>query len=109
MTVTNPHGFTLVMQNVTVTWNEDKGHKTGTDKTLTLQVAWVNGAAFWTGSTPANQSTITLGSLQAFPPGTSTIKFTFDQSYDNPEVGDRVYINWFTPGCEGNPVDSNLP
>jgi hypothetical protein len=107
MTVTNPFAFALTMSNVTVTWNDDKGHKTGSDKTLKLVAAWVNGAPFWTGSTSTGVSTITLPGSSSFPPGTSTITFTFDKSYDNPESTDKIVINWLTPGCEGNPVDSS--
>lgn len=107
MTVTNPFTFALTMNNVTVTWNDDKGHKTGSDKTLRLVAAWVNGAPFWTGSTSTGVSTITLPGPASFPPGTSTVTFTFDKSYDNPEATDKIVINWRTPGCEGSPVDSS--
>src|SRR6266498_195839 len=107
MTVTNPFPFTLTMSNATVTWNDDKGHKTGSDKTLKLVAAWVNGAPFWTGTTSTGVSTITLGGPASFPPGTSTITFTFDKSYDNPETTDNIVINWLTPGCESNGVDSS--
>lgn len=107
MTVTNPFTFALTMSNVTVTWNDDKGHKTGSDKTLKLVAAWVNGAPFWSGSTSIGVSRITLAAPASFPPGTSTITFTFDKSYDNAETTDNIVINWLTPGCEGNPVDSS--
>jgi hypothetical protein len=107
MTVTNPFSFALTMSDVTVTWNDDKGHKTGTDKTLVLLSAAVNGATFWTGRSNLGESSKTLSGPASFPSGTSTITFTFDKSYDNPETTDRIVINWLTPGCESNGVDSS--
>lgn len=107
MTVTNPFLFTLTMSDVTVTWNDDKGHKAGNDKTLVLLSAAVNGKTFWTGTSALGESTKTLSGPASFPPGTSTITFTFDKSYDNPETTDRIVINWLTPGCGSNGVDSN--
>jgi Flp pilus assembly protein TadG len=107
MTVTNPFPFALTMSNVTVTWNNDKGHKTGSDKTLKLIAGWVNGTPFWSGTSSANESTKTLLGPASFPSGTSIITFTFDKSYDIPLLSDRILINWLTPGCEGDAVDSS--
>ena len=108
MTVTNPFPFALTMNDVTVTWNDDKGHKTGSDKTLSLRVVWVNGAPIWTGNI-SGRSTFSFAATPIFPPGTSTITFTFHQSYDNAEPTDAILINWLTPGCQGNPVNSAIP
>lgn len=108
MTVTNPFAFTLVMKDITVTWNDDKGHKTGSDKTLSLRVVWVNGVPIWTGSI-AGRSTYTVTATPTFAPGTTTVTFTFHQSYDNAEPTDAILINWLTPGCEGNSVNSAIP
>lgn len=108
MTVTNPFGFPLVMRDVTVTWNDDKGHKTGSDKKLRLRFASVNGATIWSGDI-GNQSTYTITATPTFNPGTNTITFTFHQSYDNAEITDRILINWLTPGCESTPVNSDIP
>jgi hypothetical protein len=107
MTVTNPFPFTLTMNVTVVTWNDDKGHKTGADKTLKLIAAWVNGVPFWTGTSGLGESTKQLAAPASFPPGTSTITFTFDKSYDNPETTDKILIYWLTPGCENDFVDSS--
>ena len=37
MMVTNQTGVPLAVEDVFVTWNHDKGHSEGTDKTLSLQ------------------------------------------------------------------------
>jgi hypothetical protein len=108
MTITNPFGFPLVMKDVTVTWNDDKGHKTGSDKRLRLRFASVNGATIWSGDI-TNQSTYSITATPTFNPGINTITFTFHQSYDNAEITDRILINWLTPGCESNPVNSDIP
>ena len=91
-----------------MTWNDDKGHKTGSDKTLSLRVVWVNGVPIWTGSI-AGRSTYTVTATPTFAPGTTTVTFTFHQSYDNAEPTDAILINWLTPGCEGNSVNSAIP
>jgi hypothetical protein len=108
MTINNPYSFTLVMKDVTVTWNDDKGHQTGTDKTLRLLGASIGGVTFWTGDI-GNQSTYTIPQPALIPPGTTTISFTFNQSYDNLDSTENVLINFLTPGCEFDPLDSDQP
>lgn len=111
MTITNPYSFTLVMKDVTVTWNDDKGHKKGNDdKTLRLQGASIGAVPFWTGDI-GNRSTYTIPTTAIIPagPGTTTISFTFHQSYDNPDSTENILINFLTPGCENNPVNSSKP
>ena len=105
VTISNPYSFTLVLKDITVTWNDDKGHLVG-DKKLSLQRVTVGGVTVWTGNTN-NQSTITIPTTAIMGPGNTTVSFHFDQSYDNPDGTEYVYINWTTPGCTGNPVDAD--
>lgn len=116
LTIYNPHAFPLTIKDVTVTWNDDKGHETS-PKALVLQGSSVNGVLFWTGNI-GNQSTYTIDQT-AFLPGTSptfgpypqgnTITFTFNQSYDILDDTERVVINFLTPGCENNPITARRP
>ena len=106
MTITNPYAFPLTTGPGTVTWNDDKGHLTGTDKTLSLQSITVASTIVWTGSS-SNVSTIPFTTPVTIPANsTVTITFTFHQSYDNLDGTEKIYINLTTPGCEGNPIQS---
>ena len=106
MTITNPYGFPITLQDVTLTWNDDKGHQTTDDKTLILQSASLSGSVFWTGNIN-NQSTYTIVASPVIPPSsTVTLSFSFHQSYDNFDGTEAIYINLLTPGCEGNPIKS---
>jgi hypothetical protein len=105
MTITNPYAFTIVMNDITVTWNDDKGHLSG-NKKLRLQRADVGALMIWTGDI-GNQSSYTIPTTATLPPGTTTVSFYFDQTYDNPDGTERIYITLSTPGCQGNPIDSN--
>lgn len=108
MSITNPYPFTLTMKDLTVTWNDDKGHQTGADKKLKLQNVLVGGISIWTGDI-GGRSTYTIPSTARIPPGTITISFAFHQSYDNLDGTERILINLLTPGCENNPIDSGQP
>lgn len=103
MTITNPYGA-LLINDVTVTWNHDKGHQTGGDKTLDLMSASL-GAAFWTSAVgaPGESQTITPTSSTYVPAGSSTISFTFHQSYDNWDIPptESISITLNAPGCQG--------
>ena len=106
MTITNPYTFPITFQDVTVTWNDDKGHQTTGDKTLILQSADLSGTVFWTGDIN-NQSTYTIVASPVIPPGsTVTLSFSFHQTYDNFDATEQIYINLFTAGCEGNPIQA---
>lgn len=106
MTITNPYVFPLTTGPGTVTWNDDKGHLTGTDKTLSLRSITVASTSVWTGSS-SNVSTIPFTTPVTIPANsTVTITFTFHQSYDNLDGTEKIYINLTTPGCEGNPIQS---
>jgi len=108
ITITNNEPFPLTFNDVTVTWNDDKGHQTGGDKTLKLQSASLGGTVFWSGSI-SGQSTYTIDASPIIPagPGTTvTLTFSFHQSYDNFDGTENIYINLLTPGCEGDPIHS---
>ena len=106
MTITNPWGFPLTTGAGTVTWNDDKGHQTTGDKTLSLQSINIGGTIVWTGNS-TDVSTIPFVNPAIIPPNsTVTITFTFHQSYDNFDGTEDIYINLITPGCEGNPIQS---
>ncbi|HEU0295251.1 MAG TPA: TadE/TadG family type IV pilus assembly protein [Anaerolineales bacterium] len=106
MTIINNENFPLVLQDITVTWNDDKGHELGTDKSLILQSASLNGVVFWTGNVD-NQSTYTIVASPVIPPNSQvTLVFTFHQTYDNFDGTEAVYINLLTPGCENDPIQS---
>ena len=106
MDITNQTGYPLLVENVTVTWNNDHGHLVGSDKTLRLQAASLNGIFFWNGDVVAPTFTITPADL-FIPSGTSTIHFTFHQSYDVPDGSERVLITLATNGCQANPINSD--
>ena len=106
VTIANPYAFNLVMKDITVTWNDDKGHEIG-NKKLNLQGVSVGGVSVWTGDI-GNRSTYTILTTALVAAGGNTVvTFTFDQSYDQPDTTERVYINWTTPGCTGNPIDTD--
>jgi hypothetical protein len=106
MIIINPYNFPLTTGAGTVTWNDDKGHQTGGDKTLRLQNITIGSTTVWTGNS-TNVSTIPFVNPAVIPPLTSvTITFTFHQSYDNFDGTESIYINLSTPGCTGNPIQS---
>jgi len=102
LTVTNSHVAPLQISVVNVQWNHDKGHTTGTtDKSLILQNVSI-GSTIWTGSVNLPSYPVTPTSPGIFPPGsTSTLSFTFHQSYDSWDNTESVTINLATPGCSG--------
>lgn len=101
MTINNSLSAFLEISNVTVTWNHDRGHQTGGDKSLILQSASLAGVTFWTGSQTGPTVTLTPTTPAFIPPGTSTIAFTFHQVFDRWDNTEQVTINLSTPGCEG--------
>jgi Flp pilus assembly protein TadG len=106
MTITNPYGFELTTGTGSVTWNNDKGHQTGGDKSLSLQSIAIGTTNVWTGSS-SNVSTIPWTNIAIIPANTTvTITFTFHQTYDNFDGTESIFINLTTPGCESNPITS---
>ena len=104
MTLDNPTGVPLVVQSVSVFWNHDAGHKTGSDKKLNLLDASLGGS-FWTGNLYAPSLTITPFGLY-LPVGTTTISFRMHQTYDKTDGTERILINFATNGCQSYPIDS---
>ncbi|HAV78494.1 MAG TPA: hypothetical protein DCX53_14190 [Anaerolineae bacterium] len=100
MTINNPLSTALQISDVTVQWNHDKGHQTGSDKTLRLQSASLGGV-FWTGN--QNGPTYTINPVTATIPAstTSTISFSFHQTFDRWDSTESITINLSTPGCQG--------
>jgi hypothetical protein len=108
MTISNPYPFPIVMKDITVTWNDDKGHNDG-NKQLFLTKVLVGSTAIWTGEID-RASTYTIATPALLPASTSTtITFVFHQTYDNLDGTEQIYINLATPGCENNPINSNQP
>ena len=108
MTITNPYDFPLTTGDGSVTWNDDKGHQTGSDKTLRLQSIVIGTTTVWTGNS-SNVSTMTWTTPAIIPSGpntTVTITFTFHQSYDNFDGTENITINLTTPGCTATPIQS---
>jgi hypothetical protein len=100
LSITNPHA-SVTVSSIQVIWDAVKGHQTGSDKTLILQSANF-GTTFWSGLNDSSGNyTITPSSTLTIPGNnaTSTITFTFHQTYDNPDNGDSIKINLSTPGC----------
>ena len=108
MSITNQTGVPLLVQDIFVTWNHDKGHSIGADKTLRLQQANLDGVDFFGGDHSGPSLTITLSTL-FLPTGTSTILFNFHQSYEVFDGSEQIFINLATNGCQSYPIDSGSP
>jgi Flp pilus assembly protein TadG len=103
-TITNPYSYPLTIGDGIVTWNDDKGHQTGSDKTLRLQTITIDSTIVWTGNS-SNESSKVWNTPGAIPPNaTVTITFTFHQSYDNFDGTEKIFINLSTNGCVGTPI-----
>ena len=108
MTITNPTGVDLVILDITAFWDHDSGHKTGSDKTLRLESIDLGGSIIWSGNVYAPTFNYNPPGLLVIPPGTTTITFTFHQTYsDTGENSQRIFINLETNGCQGFPIDSD--
>jgi hypothetical protein len=105
MSITNPTGVALTIQDVTITWNHDAGHNSGIDHTLRLQSGSLSGT-FWTGNIFSTSYTITPSSA-TIPAGSSTITFTFHQTYTLPDGTERIFINIMNNGCQLYSIDSS--
>jgi hypothetical protein len=114
LTIPNTNVYPITVKDLFVVWNSDKGHNGGDNKTLILQSVGLLGAPgpFWAGSPtePAVGPSAFLTTPVVFPANTtSTLVFTFDQSYDKFSKQEEIYLNLITPGCENNPVDKKYP
>lgn len=101
VTINNPLPVALEISDITVQWNHDKGHQTGGDKSLILQSVSLGSTVFWTGPNigPFVTPPIVPNPATSIPTGTSTMTFTFQQSYDNWDNTEYVLINFVNPGC----------
>lgn len=112
VTITNPTGVPLLIQTGSVFWNHDRGHSTGTptpdeNRQLRLQSASLNGTVFFTGDVYAPSLTAAPIVPLYIPTGTSTITFTFDQTYLQRDGTERIIIFFATNGCQSYPIDAN--
>ena len=112
MTITNPYAYPLTVADVFVVWNHDKGHQVGNDKSINLVSVGLAGnpTPFWTGTSTGPSITIDPAAPLTIPGNntTSTIVFTFDDTYDKLDGSEEILINLATPGCEGYPIHEKL-
>jgi len=112
MTITNPYPWPLRTGDGSITWNYEKGHKTGSNKHLNLMNIAVVGSTgtttpVWNLGPTSNVSSMPFSSPFVIPANSSvTIVFTFDQSYDNMDGYEDVLINLSTNGCVGKFIQS---
>ena len=111
MTITNSLNppTPLAIQSIYVWWNNANGHSGGSDHTLDLMSVSIGSITIW--STASNN--VNLGfyavplTSASLPAGTSTITFTFQQSYDYQDNAERIYMMFLTNGCQNSQVDSS--
>ena len=102
MTITNPNPYPLVVQDIHVVWNATTGAPG--DEPLKLQSITL-ADVFWTVNDSSGNITITPVVTVTIPENaTSSINFTFDKAYQNPNGSESIVINLSTPGCEGFPI-----
>jgi len=103
MTITNPYEFPVTVQDIEMTWNAASG-ATG-NGTLTLNSASL-GSIFWVVNNSSGDFTITPTATLDLPGNNaiSTITFTFDDDYQNPNGSESIVINLSTPGCESSQI-----
>jgi hypothetical protein len=113
MTITNPYAYPLTVGSGSVTWNHDKGHQTGSDKTLKLLNATLNGTIIWSsGPTGDNIFSVPFDTPAVIPaavngtPTTVSIVFNFHQSYDNFDTSELITLQIITNGCNNLLIDS---
>ena len=105
LTIQNPNNWPLTIADLFVVWDHDKGHQTGTDKTLQLQSVSLGANQFWTGNEDGPSLSIDPNGALIIPAnGTVTLTFTFHQTYDRSDGSEEVNINLSTPGCENDPI-----
>jgi len=95
MTINNQTGSTLLVQGITVTWNNQNIRKVNSAK--------LGNTTFWNGSDNGPSYTITPSNLY-IPTGSSTITFTFNNTL-TANGTERILINLSTYGCTS--IDSS--
>jgi len=104
MDIINSTGYTVSTAEIYLEWNHDTGHE-GSDPTLHVRQVSL-GNSTWSGDVFA-PSTFFQGFYPTIPPGASTIKFFFNQTYTNTDGTERIIITLSTPGCVSYPIDSS--
>ena len=108
MSITNNLTSALAIGDMTVRWNNDKGHLTGSDKTLILQDVSIAGSVFWNGPHPGDMAIIVPATTTYVPANaTSLFVFTFDKSYDKTDGTERVTLTFSNPGCDTFSIEQN--
>ena len=112
LSINNPHPYPIAIGDVFVVWNNDTGHQTGTDKTLTLTSASIGATTFWTGSVSSPTTSISpnIPGTGLIPPGPTEIIFYFHQTYDNPDkaLSEEILINFASNGCQGTNIHKKI-
>ena len=106
LTITNPVPSPIEIGDVFVVWNHEKGHQTTGDKTLQLTSVVLGSQSSSSSPLPSTGPSVSINPSSPFyiPNGTSTIAFTFHQSYDNLDGTEEILINLASPGCTGFPI-----
>jgi hypothetical protein len=104
MRIDNNTEHTLSTVQIYLEWNHDTGHQQGEIKSLRLRQITL-GEQAWNGDLYAPSKYIS-GFYPVIPPGTSTIRFFFDQDYELADGTERIIITIGTPGCTNYPIDS---
>lgn len=98
--ITNPFGVELQISAIKITWNHDKGHQTGTDKTIRLQSTSLAGI-FWNGNELGPDAIILpMSPAPISANSTSALSFIFHQTFDRWDNTESVEIFFANPGCE---------
>ena len=104
MAFTNPNSFPLTVQDVHVIWNAARGGPSG--ETLTLLTITVGGVV-WTDINSTGDLTSPPRGTAIIPENaTTSIFFTFDNLYQNPNSNELIEIHLSTPGCENATIHS---
>jgi Flp pilus assembly protein TadG len=104
MMITNPNPYSLTVQDIHVVWNAATGGPGG--EPLTLQSITLAGV-FWTVNDSSGNITIIPVVTVTIPENaTTTIIFTFNNVYQNPNGSESLVIDLSTPGCESFPIHS---
>jgi hypothetical protein len=111
VTISNPNNYPIMLDNVFVRWNADRGHtSTGPDQddTLNLESASLGGTVFWTGNIDgASSVSIEPSSIATIPASAVnlTVNFNFHQTYDRWDTPptEQVTLTFINPtGCQLN-------
>jgi hypothetical protein len=99
--ITNPFSSILQISTVKVTWNHDKGHQTGSDKTLILDKVNLGAGLMWDGNELGPDANIIPSVTATIPANsTSSLTFIFHQIFDRWDNTESVQFFFANPGCE---------